>query len=130
MAKFFIDRPIFGCHRHPDHGGGGIVDFHVAIEQSSADRAAFGADQHDLSGASAPPCRTRWSGHRQHMTAGNLLYMSRSATHGQSTTTLTFARHRSEHRQVQVQNKLQLAVPQLPRKSSSRIRVTKSTSSF
>jgi multidrug efflux pump len=51
---------------------------------------------------------------------------------GQSTTTLTFAAGTDPNiAQVQVQNKLQLAVPQLPAQvQQSGIRVTKSTSSF
>ncbi|HVZ44891.1 MAG TPA: efflux RND transporter permease subunit [Ramlibacter sp.] len=63
----------------------------------------------------------------------HLLYMaSNSDDTGQSTTTLTFAPGTDPNiAQVQVQNKLQLAVPQLPQQvQQSGIRVTKSTNSF
>src|SRR6267143_1252098 len=63
----------------------------------------------------------------------NLLYMSSiSDDTGQSTTTLTFATGTDPNiAQVQVQNKLQLATPNLPQQvQQSGIRVTKSTNSF
>jgi hydrophobe/amphiphile efflux-1 (HAE1) family protein len=63
----------------------------------------------------------------------HLLYMSSGSDDtGQSTTTLTFAPGTDPNiAQVQVQNKLQLAVPQLPQQvQQSGIRVTKSSSSF
>src|SRR5258706_15080299 len=62
-----------------------------------------------------------------------LIYMSSlSDDWGQSTTTITLAPGTDPNiAQVQVQNKLQLAVPQLPQQvQQSGIRVTKSTSSF
>ncbi|HEX9431165.1 MAG TPA: efflux RND transporter permease subunit, partial [Burkholderiales bacterium] len=63
----------------------------------------------------------------------HLIYLdSQSDDTGQSTTTLTFAPGTNpDIAQVQVQNKLQLAVPLLPAQvTQSGIRVTKSTSSF
>jgi hydrophobe/amphiphile efflux-1 (HAE1) family protein len=63
----------------------------------------------------------------------HLIYMSSNSDDtGQSTTSLTFAPGTDpDIAQVQVQNKLQLAVPQLPAQvQQSGIRVTKSTSSF
>src|SRR6267143_1416750 len=63
----------------------------------------------------------------------NLLYMSSiSDDTGQSTTTLTFATGTDPNiAQVPVQNKLQLATPNLPQQvQQSGIRVTKSTNSF
>src|SRR2546423_3578475 len=63
----------------------------------------------------------------------NLIYMSSTSDDtGQSTTTLTFAPGTNpDIAQVQVQNKLQLAVPLLPAQvTQSGIRVTKSSSSF
>jgi len=63
----------------------------------------------------------------------NLIYMSSvSDDTGQSTTTLTFAPGTNpDIAQVQVQNKLQLAVPLLPAQvQQSGVRVTKSTNAF
>src|SRR5258706_14422386 len=63
----------------------------------------------------------------------NLLYMSSvSDDTGQSTTTLTFATGTNpDIAQVQVQNKLALAVPTLPAQvQQSGVRVTKSTNAF
>ena len=63
----------------------------------------------------------------------HLLYMSSTSDDtGQSTTTLTFATGTDpDIAQVQVQNKLQLAIPLLPAQvQQSGVRVTKSTNSF
>jgi multidrug efflux pump len=63
----------------------------------------------------------------------NLIYMSSTSDDtGQSTTTLTFAPGTNpDIAQVQVQNKLQLAVPLLPAQvQQSGVRVTKSTNAF
>src|SRR5206468_2547897 len=63
----------------------------------------------------------------------NLLYLSSTSDDtGQSTTTLTFATGtNADIAQVQVQNKLQLAMPLLPASvQQSGVRVTKSTSDF
>src|ERR1700681_1313609 len=63
----------------------------------------------------------------------NLIYMSSTSDDtGQSTTTLTFAPGTNpDIAQVQVQNKLQLAVPLLPAQvQQSGVRVTKSTTAF
>src|SRR6202163_2858273 len=63
----------------------------------------------------------------------NLIYMSSTSDDtGQSTTTLTFMPGTNpDIAQVQVQNKLQLAVPLLPAQvQQSGIRVTKSSNSF
>src|SRR5258706_2124379 len=78
-------------------------------------------------GSSRADMRTQMSG------IDNLIYMSSTSDDtGQSTTTLTFAPGTDPNiAQVQVQNKLQLAVPQLPAAvQQAGVRVTKSTNAF
>src|SRR5260221_1933711 len=136
MAKFFIDRPIFAI----------VIAILIMVEAT----LWISPVQSNQSPPIAPPSvqiSTTYPGAsattvqdtvvqviEQHMSGlDNLLYMSSiSDDTGQSTTTLTFAAGTDPNiAQVQVQNKLQLAVPQLPAQvQQSGIRVTKSTSSF
>ncbi|WP_296945801.1 efflux RND transporter permease subunit [uncultured Massilia sp.] len=136
MAQFFIRRPIFAIvisilvmlvgalalHRMP-------IEQYPPVAPPTVQIAA------SFPGASAETMQnTVVQVIEQQMTAiDNLLYMASSSDDtGQSTTTLTFAAGTDpDIAQVQVQNKLQSAVPRLPADvQQSGLRVTKSTSDF
>jgi multidrug efflux pump len=136
MAKFFIDRPIFAIViAILIMVAGALSIFTLPIEQYPPIAPPSVQISTTYPGASATTVQdTVVQVIEQHMSGlDNLLYMSSiSDDTGQSTTTLTFAAGTDPNiAQVQVQNKLQLAVPQLPAQvQQSGIRVTKSTSSF
>src|SRR5712672_2519158 len=134
MAKFFIDRPIFAIViAILIMVAGALSVFTLPIEQYPPIAPPSVQISTTYPGASATTVQdTVVQVIEQHMNGlDNLLYMSSiSDDTGQSTTTLTFAAG-TDPNIVQVQNKLQLAVPQLPAQvQQSGIRVTKSTSSF
>jgi len=136
MAKFFIDRPIFA-----------IVIAILIIMAGGLAILALSVDQYPPIAPPSVQVATTYPGasattvnnvvvqviEQQMSGIDNLIYMSSTSDDtGQSTTTLSFAPGtNSDIAQVQVQNKLQLAVPLLPAQvQQSGIRVTKSSSDF
>ncbi|MET0264700.1 MAG: efflux RND transporter permease subunit [Duganella sp.] len=136
MPKFFIQRPIFAIVISLlIMLVGGIALFKMPIEQYPPVSPPSVQIAATYPGASAETMQnTVVQVIEQQMTAiDNLLYMtSTSDDTGQSTTTMTFAAGTDpDIAQVQVQNKLQAAVPRLPNEvQQSGLRVTKSTSDF
>ena len=136
MAKFFIDRPIFAIViALLIMLAGGLSIFSLPIEQYPPIAPPTVQISTTYPGASATTVQDTVVQVIEQQMRGldNLLYMSSiSDDTGQSTTTLTFATGTDPNiAQVQVQNKLQLATPNLPQQvQQSGIRVTKSTNSF
>src|SRR5437016_5849699 len=136
MPKFFIERPIFAIViALLIMLAGGLSIMGLPIEQVPPIAPPTVQITTTYPGASAQTVEnTVVQVIEQQMTGIDyLIYLdSQSDDTGQSTTTLTFAPGSDpDIAQVQVQNKLQLAVPQLPAQvQQSGIRVTKSTSSF
>jgi multidrug efflux pump len=136
MARFFIRRPIFAIVLAVMVMlAGGLAIFALPIEQFPPIAPPTVQVSTTYPGASATTVEdTVVQVIEQQMNGiDHLLYMaSTSDDTGQSTTTLTFAPGTDPNiAQVQVQNKLQLAVPQLPQPvQQAGIRVTKSTNSF
>ncbi|MEF9927122.1 MAG: efflux RND transporter permease subunit [Massilia sp.] len=136
MPKYFINRPIFAIVISLlIMLVGGIALLKMPIEQYPPVSPPSVQIQATFPGASAETMQnTVIQVIEQQMTAiDNLLYMqSTSDDTGQSTTSLTFAAGTDpDIAQVQVQNKLQAAVPRLPSEvQQSGLRVTKSTSDF
>src|SRR6195952_2457610 len=136
MAKFFIDRPIFAIViALLIMLGGALSIFSLPTEQYPPIAPPTVQISTSCPGASATTVESTVVQVIEQQMSGidHLLYMaSTSDDTGQSTTTLTFAPGSNpDIAQVQVQNKLQLAVPQLPvQVQQSGVRVTKSTSSF
>jgi len=136
MAKFFIDRPIFAIViAILIMVAGALSIFTLPIEQYPPIAPPSVQISTTYPGASATTVQdTVVQVIEQHMSGlDHLLYLSSiSDDTGQSTTTLTFAAGTDpDIAQVQVQNKLQLAVPSLPQQvQQAGIRVTKSTNSF
>ena len=136
MPKFFIQRPIFAIVISLlIMLVGGIALFKMPVEQYPPVSPPSVQIQATFPGASADTMQnTVVQVIEQQMTAiDNLLYMqSTSDDTGRSTTTLTFAAGTDpDIAQVQVQNKLQTAVPRLPSEvQQSGLQVTKSTSDF
>jgi hydrophobe/amphiphile efflux-1 (HAE1) family protein len=136
MAKFFIDRPIFAMVIAAlIMLFGGLSILTLPIEQYPPIAPPSVQISTSYPGASATTVESTVVQVIEQQMSGidHLLYMqSTSDDTGQSTTTLTFAPGSDpDIAQVQVQNKLQLAVPQLPLQvQQSGVRVTKSTSSF
>jgi len=136
MAKFFIDRPIFAIViALLIMLGGALSIFNLPIEQYPPIAPPTVQINTTYPGASATTVNNVVVQVIEQQMSGidNLMYLSSvSDDTGQSTTTLTFSPGTDPNiAQVQVQNKLQLAVPQLPAAvQQSGIRVTKSTSSF
>jgi hydrophobe/amphiphile efflux-1 (HAE1) family protein len=136
MSRFFIDRPIFAVVISLlIMLAGGLAILSLPIEQYppiapptvQISTVYPGASATTVQDTVVQPIEQQMSG------LDNLIYMaSTSDDTGQSSTTLTFATGTDPNiAQVQVQNKLQLAVPSLPAQvQQSGIRVTKSTSSF
>jgi hydrophobe/amphiphile efflux-1 (HAE1) family protein len=136
MSRFFIDRPIFAIVISIlIMLAGGLAIMSLPIEQYppiapptvQISTVYPGASATTVQDTVVQPIEQQMSG------IDNLIYMaSISDDTGQSTTTLTFAPATDPNiAQVQVQNKLQLAVPLLPAQvQQSGIRVTKSTNSF
>ncbi|MDB5864106.1 MAG: multidrug efflux transporter permease [Betaproteobacteria bacterium] len=136
MAKFFIDRPIFAIViALLIMIAGGLSILSLPIEQYPPVAPPTVQISTTYPGASATTVQDTVVQVIEQQMSGldNLLYMSSTSDDtGQSTTTLTFAAGTNpDVAQVQVQNKLQLATPNLPQQvQQSGIRVTKSTSSF
>jgi multidrug efflux pump len=136
MAKFFINRPIFA-----------FVIAIVIMLMGALSISNLPIEQYPPIAPPSVQIATTYPGasavtvnnvvvqviEQQMSGIDNLLYMSSvSDDSGQSTTTITFSPGTNpDIAQVQVQNKLQLAVPLLPATvQQSGIRVTKSTNSF
>jgi multidrug efflux pump len=136
MAKFFINRPIFAIVISLIIMlAGALSVLGLPVEQYPPVAPPVVQIAASFPGASAVTMQnTVVQVVEQQMSAiDNLMYMSSiSDDTGQSTTTLTFQPGTNpDIAQVQVQNKLQLAVPRLPAEvQSSGVRVTKSTSDF
>src|ERR1700716_3837296 len=136
MAKFFINRPIFAIViALIIMLAGGMSVFTLPLDQSPPIAPPTVQISPSYPGASATTVNNVVVQVIEQQMSGidNLIYMSSvSDDTGQSTTTLTFSPGTDPNiAQVQVQNKLQLAVPQLPAAvQQSGIRVTKSTNSF
>src|SRR6266850_483231 len=136
MSKFFINRPIFAIVIAVlIMLVGGLSILSLPIEQYPPVAPPTVQISTSYPGASATTVESTVVQVIEQQMSGidHLLYMSSNSDDtGQSTTTLTFAPGADPNiAQVQVQNKLQLAVPQLPQQvQQSGIRVTKSTSSF
>ncbi|MEA3193765.1 MAG: multidrug efflux pump [Betaproteobacteria bacterium] len=136
MAKFFIERPIFAIViALLIMLAGGLSILSLPIEQVPPIAPPTVQISTTYPGASAQTVESTVVQVIEQQMSGidHLIYLdSQSDDTGQSTTTLTFAPGTNpDIAQVQVQNKLQLAVPLLPAQvTQSGIRVTKSTSSF
>jgi hydrophobe/amphiphile efflux-1 (HAE1) family protein len=136
MAKFFIGRPIFAIViAILIMLAGGLSILALPIEQFPPVAPPTVQISTSYPGASASTVQNTVVQVIEQQMSGldNLLYMSSSSDDtGQSTTTLTFATGTApDIAQVQVQNKLQLAVPTLPAQvQQAGVKVTKSTSSF
>jgi hydrophobe/amphiphile efflux-1 (HAE1) family protein len=136
MAKFFIDRPIFAIViAILIMLAGGLSVLGLPIEQYPPVAPPTVQISTTYPGASATTVQNTVVQVIEQQMSGldNLLYISSNSDDtGQSTTTLTFATGTDPNiAQVQVQNKLQLAVPSLPAQvQQSGVRVTKSTNSF
>jgi hydrophobe/amphiphile efflux-1 (HAE1) family protein len=136
MAKFFIDRPIFAIViAILIMLGGGLSILTLPIEQYPQIAPPSVQISTTYPGASATTIQNTVVQVIEQQMSGldHLLYLSSASDDtGQSLTTLTFMPGTNpDIAQVQVQNKLQLAVPLLPAQvQQSGIRVTKSNSSF
>ncbi|HEX4331686.1 MAG TPA: efflux RND transporter permease subunit, partial [Usitatibacter sp.] len=136
MARFFINRPIFA-----------IVIALIVMLAGGLSMLTLPIDQYPPIAPPTVQIGTSYPGasattvndvvvqviEQQMSGIDNLIYMSSvSDDTGQSTTTLTFAPGTNpDIAQVQVQNKLQLAVPLLPAQvQQAGVRVTKSTNAF
>src|SRR6195256_2292941 len=136
MAKFFINRPIFAIViALIIMLAGGLSITQLPIDQYPPIAPPTVQISTSYPGASANTVNNVVVQVIEQQMSGidNLIYMSSvSDDTGQSTTTLTFTPGTNpDIAQVQVQNKLQLAVPLLPAQvQQSGVRVTKSTNAF
>src|ERR1700751_2771071 len=136
MSRFFIARPIFAIViALLVMLAGGLAIVSMAIEQYPTTAPPSIQISASYVGASAETATdTVVQVIEQQMNGiNNLIYLSSNADDtGTSTITLTFAPGTNpDIAQVQVQNKLQLAVPLLPQAvQQAGIRVTKSTNAF
>jgi multidrug efflux pump len=136
MAKFFINRPIFAIVLAIlIMLAGAISVTTLPVEQFPPVAPPTVQITASYPGASAVTMQNTVVQVIEQQMSGidNLLYLSSIADDtGRSVTTLTFATGTDPNiAQVQVQNKLQLATPQLPESvQQTGIRVTKSTASF
>jgi multidrug efflux pump len=136
MSKFFINRPIFAIViALLIMLAGGLSVFTLPVEQFPPIAPPSVQISASYGGASAETMQNTVVQVIEQQMSGldNLLYMSSTSDDtGQSTTTLTFATGaNADIAQVQVQNKLQLAMPSLPASvQQSGVRVTKSSSDF
>ena len=136
MAKFFINRPIFAIViALIIMLAGGLSITQLPIDQYPPIAPPTVQISTSYPGASANTVNNVVVQVIEQQMSGidNLIYMSSvSDDTGQSTTTLTFAPGTNpDIAQVQVQNKLQLAVPLLPAQvQQAGVRVTKSTNAF
>jgi multidrug efflux pump len=136
MARFFINRPIFAIVIAILIMLGGAISITtlpidqyppIAPPTVQIGTSYPGASANTVNNVVVQVIEQQMSG------IDNLIYMSSTSDDtGQSTTTLTFTPGTNpDIAQVQVQNKLQLAVPLLPQQvQQSGVRVTKSTSAF
>ena len=136
MPQFFIRRPIFAIVLSLlIMLGGGLSIFSLPIEQFPPIAPPSVQINANYAGASASTMQNTVVQVIEQQMSGidKLMYMaSTSDDSGRSTTTLTFETGADpDIAQVQVQNKLQLAIPQLPTQvQQSGVRVTKSSPSF
>src|ERR1700682_2234291 len=136
MAKFFINRPIFAIViALIIMLAGGLSIFTLPIDQYPPIAPPTVQISTSYPGASATTVNNVVVQVIEQQMSGidNLIYMSSvSDDTGQSTTTLTFAPGTNpDIAQVQVQNKLQLAVPLLPAQvQQAGVRVTKSSNGY
>jgi multidrug efflux pump len=136
MAKFFIDRPIFAIViAILVMLAGGLAIGSLPIEQFPPVAPPSVQISTSYPGASATTVQNTVVQVIEQQMSGidNLIYMSSTSDDtGQSTTTLTFKSGADpDIAQVQVQNKLQLAVPLLPAQvQQTGVKVTKSTNAF
>jgi hydrophobe/amphiphile efflux-1 (HAE1) family protein len=136
MPQFFIQRPIFAIVLSLlIMLGGGLSIFTLPIEQFPPIAPPSVQINANYAGASASTMQNTVVQVIEQQMSGidKLMYMaSTSDDSGRSTTTLTFETGADpDIAQVQVQNKLQLAMPQLPAQvQQSGVRVTKSSPSF
>src|SRR6202171_678332 len=136
MAKFFINRPIFAIViALLIMLGGALSILTLPIEQYPPIAPPTVQISTSYPGASATTVNNVVVQVIEQQMSGidNLIYLSSTSDDtGQSTTTLTFAPGTDPNiAQVQVQNKLKLAVPQLPAAVQlAGVRVTKSTNAF
>jgi hydrophobe/amphiphile efflux-1 (HAE1) family protein len=136
MAKFFISRPIFAIViAILIMLAGALAITSLPIEQFPPVAPPSVQISTSYPGASATTVQDTVVQVIEQQMSGidNLIYMaSTSDDTGQSTTTLTFSSGADPNiAQVQVQNKLQLAVPLLPAQvQQTGVRVTKSTNAF
>jgi hydrophobe/amphiphile efflux-1 (HAE1) family protein len=136
MARFFIDRPIFAIViALLMMLGGALSILHMPVEQYPTVAPPSIQITTQYPGASASTVESTVIQVIEQQMSGldHLLYMSSTSDDfGQGVLTITFAAGTNpDIAQVQVQNKLQLATPQLPTPvQQSGIRVTKSSASF
>ncbi len=136
MARFFIDRPIFAIViAIIIMLAGGLAMLTLPIDQYPPIAPPTVQIGTSYPGASATTVNNVVVQVIEQQMSGidNLIYMSSTSDDtGQSTTTLTFTPGTNpDIAQVQVQNKLQLAVPLLPQAvQQAGVRVTKSTNAF
>ncbi|WP_323140359.1 efflux RND transporter permease subunit [Massilia phyllosphaerae] len=136
MPQFFIRRPIFAIVLSLlIMLGGGLSIFSLPVEQFPPIAPPSVQINANYAGASASTMQNTVVQVIEQQMSGidKLMYMaSTSDDSGRSTTTLTFETGADpDIAQVQVQNKLQLAIPQLPTQvQQSGVRVTKSSPSF
>ncbi len=136
MARFFIDRPIFAIVIAIIVSLAGVFAItRLPVEQYPTIAPPSVQITTTYPGASAQTVENTVVQVIEQQLSGidNLLYLaSTSDDSGTSTTTITFEPGTNpDIAQVQVQNKLQLAVPQLPQQvQQTGIRVTKSSASF
>ena len=136
MAQFFIERPIFAIViAILMMLAGALAIIRLPIEQYPTVAPPSIQISATYPGASAQTVESTVAQVIEQQMSGldHLLYLATvSDDYGQATTTLTFEPGTDpDIAQVQVQNKLQLAVPLLPAQvQQSGVRVTKSSSSF
>ena len=136
MAKFFIDRPIFAIViAILIMLAGGLSILALPVEQYPTIAPPSVQVSTSYPGASASTVENTVVQVIEQQMSGldGLIYMSSTSDDfGQGVTTLTFAPGTNpDIAQVQVQNKLQLAVPLLPQTvQQNGIRVTKSSAGF
>jgi hydrophobe/amphiphile efflux-1 (HAE1) family protein len=136
MSKFFIDRPIFAiviALLMMLAGGMSILSMPVEQYPTIAPPSIQITTQYPGASASTVESTVVQVVEQQMSGLDHMLYMSSTSDDfGQGIITLTFAAGTNpDIAQVQVQNKLQLATPQLPTPvQQSGIRVTKSSASF